>query len=356
MKILFLVPYPTEGASNRVRVEQFIPYLEANGVACKVRPFMNKRFFSILYLPHQYFQKVFWFIICTVNRMLDLARALNYDIIFIHREAYPLGGPYFESILYLMKKKIIFDFDDAIFLPNTSEHNTYIERFKHPDKVSRIIRLARHVIAGNSYLRDFASGFNKNVTVIPSSVDTQKYCPAEGKAKTGGVVIGWIGTSTTKPFLYELEDVFARLEEKYKNLKFSIVGANFQSDRVKNIAAKKWSLDEELRDIHEMDIGVMPMPDNMWTRGKCAFKAILYMACGIPVVSSPVGMNMEVVKDGQNGFLAQDSVDWLNKLSLLIEKSDLRREMGRKGRILIEERYSVNANAPALLKIIRSVG
>ena len=114
MKVLFLVPYPTEGASNRVRVEQFIPYLKSQGVICKVRPFVNKAFYKILYLPHRYLEKVFWFTICTLNRLFDILRALNYDLVFIHREAYPLGGPFIESLLYILGKPIIFDFDDAI--------------------------------------------------------------------------------------------------------------------------------------------------------------------------------------------------------------------------------------------------
>lgn len=354
MKVLFIVPYPTEGASNRVRVEQFIPLLEASGIGCKIRPFMNRRFFSILYLPHKYAQKIFFFLICTVNRFFDLIRAWGYDVIFIHREAYPFGGPYFETALFKMKKKIIFDFDDAIFLPNTSEHNVYIERFKRPDKISKIIKMSAHVIAGNNYLQDFAVKFNKNVTVIPSSIDTEKYRPVDNKG-TGEVVIGWIGSNTTGPFLYELEDVFAGLEEKYKNLKFKIIGSVFHSSKVKNVISKAWSLAGEYDDIRSIDIGVMPSPDNMWTRGKCGFKAILCMGCGIPVVSSPVGVNTEIVKDGINGFLAKDSTEWFDKLSILIEDEKLRHDMGRKGRALVEEKYSVHTNMPILLNIIKSV-
>ena len=130
MKILFLVPYPKEGASNRVRVTQFIPYLESRDMVCRVRSFVNRRFFNILYAPHRYSEKIFWFILATLNRMLDVIRSFRYDLVFVHREAYPLWGPSIEFILHKMKKPIVFDFDDAIFLPNSSEHNIYIERFK----------------------------------------------------------------------------------------------------------------------------------------------------------------------------------------------------------------------------------
>src|SRR3989338_4796818 len=189
MKILFVVPYPTEGASNRMRVEQFIPYLNSKGMTCTVRPFINKRFFRILYSPHHYFEKVFWFIICSLRRILDMLLALKYDIVFIHRESYPFGGPFFELFLHHMKKPIIFDFDDAIFLQNTSKCNIYTERFKKPEKIRRIIEMSDHVVAGNDYLKNYAIIYNKNVTVIPTSIDTDKFCPSLKRASKDKIVI-----------------------------------------------------------------------------------------------------------------------------------------------------------------------
>ena len=352
MKVLFLVPYPTEGASNRVRVEQFVPYLTSQGATCTIRPFVNKAFFKILYQPHRYVEKIFWFIVCTIGRILDLIRAFRYDIIFIHREAYPIGGPIFESFLFYIGKPIVFDFDDAIFLPSTSEFNTYIERFKKPNKVARIIEMSRYVIAGNDYLKDCALKYNKNVIVIPSSIDTEKYYPAQEEANKD-VVIGWIGSNTTKNFLYDLEDAFAELSKRYNNLIIKIIGAEFHSFKLKNVVNKRWSLEDEVKDLQGFDIGIMPMPDNEWTQGKCAFKALLYMACGKPVVASPVGMNEEVLDDGINGFFARDKNEWVEKLSILIEDKKLRQDMGSRGRDKVVKNFSIDLTAPIFFETLK---
>lgn len=352
IRILFLVPYPTEGASNRVRVEQYIPYLEAEGMSCKIRPFVNKSFYRVLYLPHCYMEKAFWFAICTVNRILDILRALRYDIVFIHREAYPLGGPVIEMLLHMMRKPIIFDFDDSIFLHNTSEHNIYIERFKRPDKVSKIIAMSKLVIAGNDYLKLYALSFNKSVITIPSPVDTDKYSPALTRQDNKKVVIGWVGSNTTKDFLYDLEGMFIDLSRRYANIVIKIVGASFYSMKLKNVTNKPWLINEEPDDIRSFDIGIMPMPDNEWTRGKCGFKSILYMASGIPVVCSPVGVNKEIVEDGVNGYLAKDHDEWVNRLSRLIEDRHLRQKFGAAGRIKVEQAYSLRVNALKLVKVI----
>lgn len=355
MKILFLVPYPTEGASNRVRVEQFLPYLESKGVKYKIRPFVNRRFYQILYLPSRYIEKTFWFIVCTVNRIFDILRSLDYDIIFIHREAYPFFGAIIESILTGIRKPIIYDFDDAIFLPSTSKQNIYINKFKNPAKVSNIIRMSKYVIAGNNYLRDFAIQFNRNTVVIPSSVDTEKYLPVAEKGDKKSVVIGWIGSNTTESFLYSLEKVFVRLSELHENLIFKIVGASLKSASLKNMVTKKWNLNEELNDLQGFDIGIMPMPDNLWTKGKCGFKAILYMACGLPVVASPVGVNLEIIDNGVDGFFAKDKDEWVKNLSFLIENEDLRRAMGLKGKEKVLKRYSIDVTAPQFYEALKRV-
>jgi len=356
MKILFLVPYPEEGASNRIRVMQFVPYLKSKGIFCRIRPFVNGRFYRILYLPYRYAEKAVWFLTCTINRIFDIARSLRYDIIFIHREAYPFGGPIIESILYRMGKPIIYDFDDAIFLSNTSEHNIYIEKFKKPGKVSAIIKMSRLVIAGNEYLKNYASGFNKNVIIIPSSIDTDRYCRATSENNKKDVVIGWIGSNTTKSFLKDIEDVFAELSDRYRNVVFKIIGAEFYSRKVNNVINKRWVLNEEMEDLNDFDIGIMPMPDNEWTRGKCGFKIILYMACGIPAVCSPVGVNSAIIEDNVSGFLAKDNREWVDKLSRLIEDKKLRDRLGAAGRKRVENNYSVKVNASKLVDAIRRTG
>ena len=287
--------------------------------------------------------------------MLDLVSSIWYDAVFIHREAYPFGGAIVESALSAMRKPVIFDFDDAIFLPNTSEHNIYIERFKKPGKIADIVRVSSAVIVGNAYLAEYAGRYNTNVVTIPSSIDTDLYGPDAVKEPRKDIVIGWIGSTTTRNFLYDVEMAFAGISEKYPDVTFKFVGANFYSDVIKKVINKEWNYSEELDDIRSFDIGIMPMPDNDWTRGKCGFKAILYMGCGIPVVCSPVGANLDIVKDGVGGFFARSADEWIKYLSMLIEDKALREKMGQSGRQIAVSKYSVSANAPIFYRTLKGL-
>lgn len=353
MKIIFIVPYPTEGASNRFRVEQYLPVLKANGISCKVRSFMTRKFYKIIYRRGFYFLKTVYFLACAFNRILDIVRALKYDVVFIHREAFPLGSPVFESILARLGKPIIYDFDDAIFLPNASPSNNFVERLKCPEKVAGIFKMSRFIIAGNSYLADFAARHNKNVITIPTPIDTDRYIAFRREAANRKkLVIGWIGSVTTAEFLNVLRGVFKMLCEKYPYVEFQIIGGKFHIDGLPNIINKEWALDKELEYLQGFDIGIMPIPDNDWARGKCGFKAILYMSMGIPCVCSPVGINKEIIRDNFNGFLAGSDTEWLEKLSSLIEDESLRARIGKAGRTVAEEKYSVKVNAAKFLSVI----
>lgn len=354
MRVLFWVPYPTEESSNRYRVEQYLPYLKLQKIEYSHRPFWNKSAYRILYKPRHYFKKFCFFIFGTLSRIFDLMRIMQYDIVFILREAYPIGGPFFETALNILGRPFIFDFDDALFLLSSSGQNNFIRRLKKPAKIAKIIRMSNRVITGNSYLADFALKFNNDVQIIPTCVDTDKYYP-ESKKHSNKLIIGWIGSTTTINFLKMMDKVFAVLSKKFSNVTFKIVGGDFSLDGVPNIISKRWSLGEEVRDLRTFDIGIMPMPDNDWTKGKCGFKAILYMSMGIPCVCSPVGVNKEIISDGINGFLADTENDWIRKLSLLIENPGLRIKMGLAGRKLIEEKYSVKVNVSKFLETIQQV-
>lgn len=355
IRVLFIVPYSSDGPSNRLRIEQYFPYLKSNGVDFAIRPFISARFYKILYKKRLYFLKTCYFMISAINRILDLFRAARYDLVFIHREAFPIGPPVFEYfIAKFIRRRIIFDFDDAIFLPNISRPNRFIERFKVPQKVSKILRLSNIVVAGNEYLKDFAKRFNSCVEIIPTPIDTQSYKPDSGnKKQTKDIIIGWIGTPTTVVFLYQLEKVFLVLSSEYNHIKFKIIGGDFKSSALINVINIPWSLAGEIEELKTFDIGIMPMPDNAWTRGKCAFKALLYMSMGIPVVCSPVGVNKEIIRDSFNGFLAGSNNEWVSKLSLLIEQPELRKKIGMEGRDVVEKEYSVGVNAPKFLGIIK---
>lgn len=355
MKILFFVPYPSEGASNRFRVEQYLPILKANGISYKVRPFMTRDFYKIIYLDKFYVLKLIYFITSAFNRILDIFRALKYDLIFIHREVFPLGPPIFESIFLRMRKPIIYDFDDAIFLPNVSKSNNFMERLKRPDKIAKIFKMSSFIIAGNKYLADFALKYNNNVVVIPTPIDTGVYISRAPKLRRNKIVIGWIGSITTVEFLNTLRDVFKVLTIKYPHVEFQVIGGEFYIPGLSSVVNKEWALDRELEYLQEFDIGIMPIPDNAWARGKCGFKAILYMSLGIPCVCSPVGINKEMIQDNFNGFLADSDKEWIDKLSNLIEDESLRRRIGGSGKKAADEKYSIKANMPKFLSVIQKV-
>lgn len=358
MKILFWLPYPNEGASNRYRVEQYLGHFSQNNINFTLHPFWSRSAFKVLYKNAYKLKKLYFFLCGTLSRTLDVICIFNYDIVFIHREAYPVGGAFFETILFVLNKPIIFDFDDAIFLPSSSPANNFMEKFKDPKKVSGIIKMSRHVIVSNKYLADFAFKYNSNVSIIPTSIDTEKFYPDPNKILTSNnkIIIGWMGSVTTIKFLGLLEGVFRKLSAKYPNIVFKIIGEKFLIEGLSGIINQDWSLEEELQDLRSFDIGVMPVPDNEWAKGKCGFKGILCMSVGIPVVASSIEANKEILTDGVDGYLVDNTDEnWIEKLSYLIENPGVRREIGLAARKTVEEKYSVRVNWPRLLEVVNKV-
>lgn len=350
MNALFLVPFTTEGASNRLRVEQYLPLLRKQGIDWTLRPFLcSPRFYEVLYRPGRLAHKGWFFLVSSLYRLLDLLRSRKFDLVLIHREAFPFGPPALEWLLSRCRIPIVYDFDDAIWQPNCSDANRAFQALKSPGKIAAIIGLSRRVIAGNNYLRDYALAYNRDVTVIPTPVDTDRLFPVP-RRDGGPVTLGWIGSHTSGRYLTMLDEVFVKLARRY-DVRMRIVGATYDPP-VPHVAVDEWRLDREVSDLQSFDIGLMPMPDGPWTRGKCALKALQYMAVGIPVVCSPVGMNREVVTDGATGFFARSTEEWVEKLALLIDDPGLRQAMGQRGQAVVETQYSVRANFPKFLEVL----
>jgi len=354
MKILFLVPYPTEGPSNRFRVEQYLPHLNQAGYQYTVRPFWTKNAYRILYDKKVYFKKLFYFFVGTLGRIKDILSVARYDVVFIHREAYPIGPPFFEWLIYVLKKPIIFDFDDAIFLQNYNPVNRFYRFFKFPLKINRVVQMSSAIIVANNFLKEYAEKYNKSVFIIPTAIDTDIF--SINKKVDRQLTIGWVGSQTASPYLELIFDAMQKLSQRYDFI-LKIVGAGCKiyipGVKVEN---KKWNLENEIEDFQSIDIGVYPLPDNLWARGKAAFKAIQYMAVGVPVVASPVGMTKELIQDGINGFLANSNEEWIKKLADLIEDEALRKKIGFNGRNTVEEKFSLNINAPKYLEVIKKAG
>lgn len=353
MKVLFIVPYPHEGPSNRFRVEQYFGRLSERGIICTLRPFYSSRLYNILHKKGRFILKaasLFWF---TLKRILDVMRAVKYDVVFVHREAYPFGGAIFEPLFKAAAGNLIYDFDDSIFLPTGAGTNKIARLFRNPSKVGRIIGLSDCVIAGNKFLAEYARQFNSNIAILPTCIDTDVYKPIDKPVNRRNVVIGWIGSSWTAIYLSLLNEVFMRLVNTYVGLEIRIIGLDVGQLDHPRIIYRKWSLDSELDELSQFDIGIMPLTNDDWAKGKCAFKIIQYMAVGIPVVASPVGMNLEVVEEGVNGFFADTQDKWFDRVTRLIQDHSLRDRMGHQGRKKVLDKYSIASSIDKMVNILK---
>jgi glycosyltransferase involved in cell wall biosynthesis len=353
LRMLALSPVPEEGAGCRFRIAQYIPHLEAAGIQVTLSPFFTPDFFRLVYQNGRWMRKAALFVRRAADRLGTLAARADYDVIFIYREAFPIGPALIESALARTPgAAVIYDFDDAIYLPNTSEANRAISMLKWPGKIKTIIQHSDGIIAGNDYLAGYARRYNPAVTVVPTCVDTTKFTPRAGDRAAHTPVVGWIGTPTTVPYLLDLLPV---LQDVARSQPFVLrvggAGADVASPGVE-IENVPWSLEREVTLFNTCDVGVYPLADDEWAKGKCGFKAIQFMACGVPVVSAAVGVNREIVQDGVNGFVAATRGEWIDKLTRLLADPALRRELGLAGRRTIEARYSLHANAPKLVSAV----
>jgi glycosyltransferase involved in cell wall biosynthesis len=349
--VLALLPFSEEGASVRFRVTQFVPALHAAGFNVTLHPLFNSALFRLLYKPGHVTQKTSALIMRTVDRLGALGG--RYDLALIHREAYPIGPPLIERWLSRQRIPIVYDFDDAIYLPNSSDANRMVGFLKRPSKVSEIVRLASRVMAGNAHLAAYAQRYNPNVSVIPTCVDTAVWVPAADRRRSGPPVIGWIGTPTTTQYLLQLQDVFSALAKEQPFVLRVSGSATPVTMRGVQVENEPWTLEREIELFSTCDIGVYPLPNNEWTLGKCGFKAIQFMACGVPVVASPVGVTNDIIEDGVSGLLANSENEWVSHLRSLLADAELRRRTGAAGRRRIEDRYSLRANAPAVVDVFR---
>jgi glycosyltransferase involved in cell wall biosynthesis len=357
IRVLAISPIPEEGAGCRFRIAQFMPYLRENGFEVTLRPLFTTEFFRLVYKRGHLSKKVLGFIRLSLRQLLSLSNVKDYDVVFIYREIFPIGPAFVERILSGSGfPPTVFDFDDAIFLRSTSDANQLIAALKVPSKVGTIVGGSTHVIAGNDYLADYARRFNPAVTTIPTCVDTNVFRPREGGAggrDPRGPVIGWIGSPTTADYIKGLGGVLREVATEHPFvLRVSGTGQPIEMPGVK-VENAEWALVDEIDLFRNLDIGVYPLVDDEWARGKCGFKAIEFMACGVPVVAAAVGVNREIIQDGVNGFLASTPAEWVTKLGMLISDPALRARFALAGRETIENRYSLHVNAPRVAAVLR---
>ncbi len=353
MRAVFLVPWPSQAASTRLRAEQYFPYLRAQGVEPVLRPFMSLSLYGRVYERGHLALKTLGVLAGSIRRLVDVLSASRSDVVFIHREAFPFGTTLIERAISHAGVPIVLDFDDAIYLPATSAPNGFVRYFKRPRKVDRLIRLSQTVVTGNGHLQRYAARINPNTVVVPTPVDARLYRPRTTPHASQELVIGWIGSGTTARYVNQLTRPIGRILEKYPHVRVVLTGGRVQDlEHLPRVTYRPWSLHSELGTLQEFDLGLMPYPDSEWARGKCAFKALLYMSVGIPAVCSDVGMASEMIDSGANGFLARSEDDWYDILDLLANDRQARERVGRAGRELVSSQYSLERHAPRLLDVL----
>jgi glycosyltransferase involved in cell wall biosynthesis len=352
MKLLVLSPNPSSAASTRFRLEQFFPSLRAAGIEPVLRPFLDEDGFGVLYRRGATVDKLAAAARALAGRVADLLRAAGARGVLVHREAALVGPPILEWLLARVeRRRLIFDLDDAVWVPYASPtYGALLSRLlKSPDKTRFTMAAAARVIAGNRYVADYARALNPRVDVVPTVVDTDEFTPAPQKNSTP--VLGWIGTHSSLQYLRALVPALQKLAQRRKFI-VRVVGATLEAPgvTVDNVA---WSQAREVADFQSLDVGLYPLVEDPWSLGKSGFKAVQYMACAVPVVASPVGVTSEMIRDGENGFLARSDDEWIARLDQLLDDAALRRRIGDAGRADAVARWSLQAHAPRFVRIVQ---
>ena len=335
VKVLCLTQGPVAAPSSRYRVYQLLPHLRAHGLDCVVSPGLDDDAYRRLYQTAGG-SRLAAFTAIRRQRRQDLQRVPDFDLVWIQKGIFPGLTASFERQI-AARRPVVFDFDDAIWLPRQGG-NPILRRLHREGTVQEILRRATAVIAGNEFLAYYAHQFAGNVTAVPSAVEMARY------RRGAGTTVGWIGSRSTLPYLRPLAPVFQEL-----GITARVIAAgtpDFPSD------FRPWQMETEVDDLASLGIGVAPLPDNQWERGKCGVKILQYMASGLPVVASPAGVQRELVRDGVTGFHATTPDEWRDRLRQLLADAALRQRLGDAGRELVAQYYDVPVAASRVAKVL----
>lgn len=352
MNILLLSRYTRMGASSRLRTMQYLPTLVREGFNVQVAPFFDDAYLHALYSGQGVKGSKLGYVSRRIRQMRTLPQP---DLIWLEYEALPWVPWMIERSFLPRGVPIVSDYDDAVF-HRYDLHRAAAVRCLLGRKIDQIMQRSKLVAAGNDYLAGRARNAGaRQVEIVPTVVDLSQYTVRSEPTTNTSVQVGWIGTPNTwevfgKHLYSQLNDTLAA-----QGARFKAVGAKLEPESIGELDVVSWSEDTEVRAIQSMDIGVMPLTDTPWARGKCGYKLIQYMACGLPVVASPVGVNKDIVEHGVNGFLAETDAEWRSAIKTFLADAELRRRMGAAGRKKVEDHYSLQVWGPRVAQMLRSV-
>lgn len=345
IRVLGLSLYGPQAASHRVRLSQFQQALADQGIELQIQSLLDDDYIHRSFAGGR--PSLRGLIAAYGQRLNLLQRSAPADLAIVYGELLPFLPPFLES--HLLKIPYIYDCDDAFHLKYRSGRFRWLQRLLGA-KFDHIMASASAVTAGNAGLAAYARRFNPNAVLLPSVVDTDHYRPVDPAPASAPFTVGWIGSPSTAPYLQQLVEPLQQLARE-RPVRFLVVGGPSPAISGVQVIERPWSIEHEVPLIQQFSVGVMPLPDSEWARGKCAYKLIQCMACGIPVIASPVGANVQAVPPSC-GMLADSSAEWLAALRELAADADLRQRMGAAGRCWVEDRYSLRSALPVLASVI----
>lgn len=354
MRILAFTKYDRRAASTRQRLAQYEPLLRDAGIYVEHLPLLSDR--HVIRIAEGRKPSAAETVMRYMNRLRYLLLRHDYDLLWVHCEMFPYLPGVFERLTALPGKPVVFDYDDAIFHMYDRLRNP-AARWLLAGKLEPLLRQAALCCCGNAYLLDYASRYCSKSVLLPTVIDTSVYRPRPPAAAANvPPVIGWIGSPSTWRYVRPLLPLLAKLaSEGTASVRVVGAGPEAEEDRFPGLELRQWNEELEVCEIQQMDIGIMPLPDEDWARGKCGYKLIQYMGCALPVVAAPIGVNSDIVQSGVNGYLATSPPEWEAALRALIKDPQLRRRMGAEGRKQTEERYSVQLHGPTLVQLLRAL-
>lgn len=355
MKILLLSRYDNLGASSRYRCHQYLPYLQQQGLEITVAPLLDNNYIKNRYLErHSSLSSMASIAVAYEQRISLLLESKKYDLIWLEKEAFPWFPAWLESLLFKSGIPYVVDYDDAVF-HRYDQHSSGVVRWLLGQKIDRVMRDATLVIAGNNYLANRAiQAGAKRVEILPTVVNLERY-PLPHPSENAIFTIGWIG-SPLKSYTY-LKQIYPALREICIDGSARVVAVGAAAIKLEDVPLQiiHWSEATEVEEMQKFDVGIMPLTDTPFERGKCGFKLIQYMASTLPVIGSPVGVNDEIIEHGVNGFKANNTEEWIEGLQRLKSNRDLRKSMALVGRKIVEEKYSLQITAPKLCQLLQAV-